>query len=518
MAWRFAAVPTTAKEAAESAVLDVPPSSFAAWRRWSPLLLVLLLLFGTAIRLRQFFACPSYWYDEAYLLVNIYDKPCRELFGPLRAQQVMAPLLLCLLRGLYAALGGAEWVMRLPATAASLAALGLMFFLARRILGSPGALLAVGLGTFSHHAMVHANEVHPYSSDFLLTEAILLVGIILLRPSSPDSSRGWCRIGLLLLAGLAPWISFPSALVLGAVSLALLLDVGRRGDRVAWLYWILLNGLLLLSGFSLWWFHARHLYSLGLHDFWVECGGFPNGHSPRAILDWSIRCLIGIGDYGTTSLGIPLLILGLLGAACCWRRSPPLAVLLSGPIGLGWLMALVGRYPMADRTVFFAVPCVWLLALLGVEAVANRAGSRRASVAVLLALVLLVPGSIRACKYLVLVGTKSDFRNAFVYVDQNRHEQDLCWVSHPEVFEVYYRGRRTCLGSYTPANQLVTSVRGARLWVITPPETIWQGPYGQAIPEFLGGFGMRLTSRRQFTGLDVLLFEPISNESGEREM
>ena len=39
----------------------------------SPVLWLVLLAVGLVARCRQYFGCPSFWYDEAYLLVNIYD-------------------------------------------------------------------------------------------------------------------------------------------------------------------------------------------------------------------------------------------------------------------------------------------------------------------------------------------------------------------------------------------------------------------------------------------------------------
>jgi hypothetical protein len=281
--------------------------------RWASVILLMVLLFGLSIRLRQFFGCPSYWYDEAYLLVNIYDKDYHELLGALRAQVVMPPLYLWLLRGLYLFLGGGEWAMRLPATVFSICALLLMFFVARAAVGARWAFLAVALCAVSNHAMVHANEVRPYSSDFLMTEVIVLAGGMLLTSSLPQSARTWCRNGLLALACLAPWFSFPSVLVLGGVSLALLFDLLTGGGRITWPYWISFNTLLLLAVLSLWWVQARHLYYPGLHEHWIGWGGFPKDYSPGTLLGWTVRCFIGIGNYGTTSMGVPLLLLGLVG-------------------------------------------------------------------------------------------------------------------------------------------------------------------------------------------------------------
>ncbi|MCI0683220.1 MAG: glycosyltransferase family 39 protein [Gemmataceae bacterium] len=476
--------------------------------RWLPLLLACLLAAGVAIRLRQYLGCPSYWYDEAYLLINIFDRDFGELLGPLRAQVVMPPLFLWLLRGLYAVLGGSEWTMRLPAVACSMAALFLMFAVARRVTGRWGALLAVGLCAVSHHAMVHGNVVRPYSLDFLLTQIIVLLGLGRLFQAETAALRNAYSIGLLVAAGLAPWMSFPSVLVLGGVSLALLVDAARRREATAWWHWLGLNAVLAGAILSLWWFHARHLYYPGLHEHWIGWGGFPQDYTPATMLRWSVDRFVRIGDHGTTSLGIPLLLLALIGAGACWRRSAALAVLLSSPIVLGWLMALAGRYPMADRTVFYAVPCLWLLAVVGVEAAVGALPRRSCTLALLAAGVLLGPGIVRAARYLVVVATKVDFRSAFAFVDRHKLPADRCWISHPEVFEVYCQKARSCLGSHTRLAVVGAQARGQRLWVVAPPLDGWRPPYPQDFRQFLAALELRPTRIERFAGLDVVLFEP----------
>src|SRR5262249_37560164 len=80
----------------------------------------------------------SYWYDEAYLLLNVFQRDCPSLLGKIDHNVVIPPLFLWLLRGVYLVAGSQEWVMRLPAAAAGVAALALMFPLARVAVSRPG--------------------------------------------------------------------------------------------------------------------------------------------------------------------------------------------------------------------------------------------------------------------------------------------------------------------------------------------------------------------------------------------
>src|SRR5262249_27942312 len=136
--------------------------------RWQVLLAALIAV-GLAARCRQYLAAPSYWYDEAFLLTNVMDKSFGELIGPLTEHQVTPPLFLWLLRALYVTAGSGELIMRFPALAASMAALFLMIPLARRLLGGTAWIWPVALCAVSNHALAHAYQVKPYSSDLLVT-------------------------------------------------------------------------------------------------------------------------------------------------------------------------------------------------------------------------------------------------------------------------------------------------------------------------------------------------------------
>jgi hypothetical protein len=265
--------------------------------------------------------------------------------------------------------------------------------------------------------------------------------------------------------------------------------------------------VLALSAGALWWVQARHLYYPGLNDHWVGWGGFPADRAPATLLCWTWQCFVGIGHYGATGLGVPLLLLGAVGVAALWRRSRSLAVLLSGPLALGYAAALLGVYPMADRTVFFATPCLWLLAAAGLGTLARFRNGRLAWAALVGACVLVVPQAVRTVKYLAVARPRCDYRGALTYVKEHQAEGDLCWVSHPEVYEVYYGTSRPCLGVYTPANEVIARVRGKRLWVVSAPATS-QIEELQVFPEVLRSAGLTVTKHETFVGLDVVLYEP----------
>jgi hypothetical protein len=430
--------------------------------RW---LMLTLMALGTAARCRQYLGCPSYWYDEAYLLLNIFERSCRELIGPLQYNLVIPPLFLWTLRGLYSLAGASEWVMRLPAAITGLASLFLMIPLARRVVGLPAWLWAVALCALSDHHLMHACEVRPYASDFLITESILLASGALLMPSPVPRAGAGPIACLIFLALVAPWLSFPSVFVLAAAGLALLLGAVRRQTRTLWITWLALSGLSLLSALALWEVSARHLYYPGLREHWTQgWHGFPDSSSWGAVLKWLVDCLIDIGDYGTRGMGIPLLLLAGMGLAVLWARSRPLVVLLAGPIVLAGAAAFLRSYPMGDRTLFFAVPCIWLLAASGLELLMQRLPRRLAWVGLLGAAAVIAPGALDMAQSLFVVTPKVEFREAFAYVHHHWREGDTLWVSHPEVYEVYFGTDTHVLGYATPFEEVERIAARGRLW------------------------------------------------------
>ena len=208
--------------------------------------------------------------------------------------------------------------------------------------------------------------------DLLLTE-VLYGTVTLLDPAATRTGQRWSAALLCLAAGLGPWFSFPSAFILAAVSLTLALDFWQRSSRRAWAFWAVFNGLVCLSALLLWRFSARYMYYPGMIEHWGHrgWGGFPDWSRPTAIFTWLLARPFEIGKYGTKELGPVVAVLALLGAWVFLRRSWTLTVLLVAPFVVATAAALLGKYPLADRTVIFLLPCLWLLAAAGIGAVVH---------------------------------------------------------------------------------------------------------------------------------------------------
>jgi hypothetical protein len=463
---------------------------------------------GLAGRLSQFLHGASYWYDEAYLLLNVFQRGYGALLGRIDHDQVMPPVFLWLLRTTFQLAGGGELAMRLPATLAGVAALGLLFPLARRAVGRPGWVWAVCFAALSSNMLIHGNEVHPYCFDLLTMEAVLLGTLLVLTAESPRGRRGgWAALWTLAVVG--PWLSFPSAFALGGASAALFWANRRGATRPAWLAWLAFNGLAALSGLSLWYVSARYLYYPGMRELWGPqgWGGFPDLARPVAALTWGLSRLPAIGQYGTDDMGYAMALLAVVGLVALARRCPAVAVAFAVPLLLALAAAFLGKYPLADRTLMFAVPCVWLPAAVGVEVVRRRVLARWPVAALALPAVLLLPGFLHMTKFVAVERPNPAFREAFAFVDTARDPGDVVWVAHEEVYEVYRGPQAPVLGA-DAVEQLTALAARHRVWLVSSLAPAGRGP---SLPEAIRGVervGGHCILRQGFAGLEVALYEP----------
>ncbi len=472
-------------------------AAFAAQPTMTAALVVLGTL-GLAVRLRQYLGRPSYWYDEAWFLLFIIDRSWLDLVALPSEFRVHPPAFAWSLRALYVLAGSSEPVMRLPAQMSSLLSVVVMIPLARRYVGSPCWPWTVALCAVSHHGLTHAYEVKPYASDFLVTQLILLSAYPLVKPLENGAPTGRPPATLFALALLAPWWSFPSLFVLGATSLALLLQVLKGRSR--WTPWLLFNGMALSSALLLWLLMFRTGEYSALQRHFAAC--FPGSSSVVTGMLWLLRRLVSIGDYGTTAMGVPLLLLAGLGTTTLWRHSTASAVLLGGPVALAVVAAAMHRYPFCDRLAFFAVPCVWLPATAGIAVLASRLRARGAWLVAVLLAVLLLPGAARMAGDLVRPQPRSAFRDAFDYVRTRWVPGDQLWVVNPEVFAVYFGRSAPVLSPATPPSVVEQAAQQGRLWLIDYPP----GAGRSSIHSIYGGLPDEAVEYRTVKGLEIFLF------------
>jgi 4-amino-4-deoxy-L-arabinose transferase-like glycosyltransferase len=468
------------------------------------MVLASIVCLGMTVRVRQYFAMPSFWCDEAFVVVNVVDKTYGELAGPLRCHQAAPLLFLWSLRWLYLCAGANELAMRLPALLAGLASLLVFIPLARQTAGRPGGLWAVAFCALSAHAVNHSVEVKPYALDLLMSSLLLWAASGVLRAEPGMAAWRWSWLGLMGGSLVGPWLSYPSLFILGGASLALAIDAWSRKIRWYWYGWGGLNAVTLLSVATVWLTTIRYQRTSHLVDCWQFA--FLDLSSVGAAFLWVVNYVVKVGNYASTGLGIPLALLGFVGLVELWRQSRPLVLLLVGPLGIALVPNSLRLYPLDDRLLFFAAPCLWLIAAAGISVVLKQFRGRAGWVGVLALAALVLPAAVLSARNLVVVEPKVDYRTAFDFVLREQESGDLWWVPQAEVAEAYF-GRAGAGLSYQTPEAIAQAAHGKRLWIVTdlPPKGPLIEPEQTRQLEIAG---LTLRARKDWKTVSVLLYAP----------
>ncbi len=323
---------------------------------------LLLLALGTFLRLVFFLSRPPLWGDEAMIAVNFAGDPLSWLHG-LRFNQTASFGYLLLSAGVIRVFGDGVLALRAVPLLAGLASLILFQVLARRVLGDPWSVLAVGLLAVSAPAIYYSGEVKPYSLDVLVATGLLLVVL----PGEMSRERaGWAALAALV----GVLFSQASVFVLSGGALWLWFRGPGPGRRLAVLW-----GLVALAGYLLY-SRAMHPGTSALMDsFWADT------FLPlRLDLPLYWKAFTGLFDR---VLGSPLPwmagMVGLWGAVHPENRK--VATLLFLPLAVAAGASLLHAYPFSPlrdgprmgRLFLFELPGLILLVALGLKRL-GRAG------------------------------------------------------------------------------------------------------------------------------------------------
>lgn len=403
------------------------------------------LLAGLGFRLWFYLLNDSFWRDDSKLLLNVARKSFVELAGPLDYWQEAPVPLLWLWRLLYLRGAGGELPMRAFSLLASVLALGLFYLLAKRVIAdSRAAVFSTWLLSLTSGAILFAALNRPYSSDLLVA-----AGLTWLAASCfLDTPRRRQVFWLTLAAALAPWVSYPSAFVAGAIGLGLLLRWRSFGF---WPVAGFLTAVVFSLGLELVTVLTRILHLgkavtvvngplqakwIGAVDgywswMWMEdvfCQIFFVNLGPREITEvnlWLLPFLVG------------LLLLAGLGLWESKRQyGPAWAVVVGGPLFLCLAACALGWYFPLGRYLLFALAGIFLLAGYGASRL-FRWAPRPWPVGVILCL-LALPLALSTVK--AFARPVGGVREALQYIHRHQQPGDLVYFdSYAAPTIEYYR-------------------------------------------------------------------------------
>jgi hypothetical protein len=319
-------------------------------------LVLLSLGIGVILRVVQYLHHNSYWNDEAALVLNILHRDFDDLLRPLDFAQAAPPLFLWVQRWIALRFGSSEYALRVLPVLLGLATLPLFATLAWRLLRPAAAAWAVAWLAINDRIIPQVSEVKQYSDDLFFSTLLFFVAFAPARPASPVHRLARAAI----VATIAIWFSFPSAIVFGGIVVGLLPQVLRRPrDLLRFVACTLppLASAALLAKLVL--THPRDPY---LDEFWAN--HFVNFARP---VTWLAGALFELGDYPFASLGVVVLILaaaGLLVLHRNGRRSFAFTVLATLMIALA--ASAFRIYPFGGlRVTLYLFPPLFLVTAAG---------------------------------------------------------------------------------------------------------------------------------------------------------
>lgn len=327
---------------------------------------------GLLWRVVQYALGLPVWGDEAFVGVNFLMRDYTGMIEPLVYGQICPLLYMWATLAVSRVLGYSEWALRLWPFLAGLAGLALFVAFARHILRRSAALLAISIFASSYFIVRHAAEIKPYSGDLLVS-----LGLIALAVAVGERPRSVVRwTGLILLAGVGIWASYPSMFVAGAVGLYLTVHLLRLRFSPGFLAGWLVFGAVLI-GNALWMYvvyakpHAAQASDVFELASWQST--FPPLDRPWWLPIWLLDIhtgyLFAYPQGGHAPGSVFTFALFLVGAVRLYRKDRALLLLFLSPFMLNMVAAALKAYPYgrSARVSQHLAPIVCLLAGLGLS-------------------------------------------------------------------------------------------------------------------------------------------------------
>lgn len=344
----------------------LPPRKLPTARQ----LTVALLILGTVWRIFHYALAMPIWGDEAFVAINFIERGFGEMIEPLVYGQIVPLLYMWAVEAVSRVGGYSEYSLRLVALLSGLAALPLFWRFARTIMPQRAAIVALAFLACAYFPTRHSAEVKPYASDLLVALLLMMAGwAVYTHPRSV-----WRWTGLLVLAAVSPWASYPSLFVSGSVGLLLtVLLTHKKLCPVIVVGWAAFGFVLSASAAAMYMAyaqpHAEAASRLTEINLWART--FPPIAHPWKLPLWFVAMHTGnmfaYPQGGSAPGSIATFALFVVGCVRLWRHNRPLLVLMLGPFVMTFFAAAFEYYPYggAARIAQYVAPAICLTAGLG---------------------------------------------------------------------------------------------------------------------------------------------------------
>jgi len=411
-----------------------------------------ILLFGIAFRLEQYLYNRSLWMDEAFLALNIIDRPFADLFGQLSFNQAAPPGFLFVERLNVEVFGRSEYALRLFPLVCGIASIFLFLRVAQDILDRRAVLVSLFLFTIADGLVYYSSEVKQYSVDVAAILLFYLAGLELRsRPLTPRPLILWGLVGSFVV-----WFSHAAAFAAAGVIIAIVVpELLRRSWKRARALAAVAVVWAAPLGAALWYAESRVSHLLTTYKADREPGVTGSEALFPTDLGWfrepagAIAYLLGIPASGTLHrVNYAVALVGLVGAVALARRALGKAALIAMPVPLTLAAAALELYPIVSRTILFWLPLAILVIGQGVVAAGSIVRRRRTLVTVLVALIVCTAPAATAAKYLATPREREDIKPVVSHLAAQAREGDALHVFYRAQYAFRYYLECDCLDGF----------------------------------------------------------------------
>ena len=402
-------------------------AQFVLSRRRDLVLLAIIAL-GVALRVWQYLADMSMWFDEFSIARNVGERSFAQLLTQPLAYEQTAPL------GFLAAIdiaknvfGPSDTSLRLFPFLCGIAALFLFRRVAERTLEGVAVPIAVGLFAISPPLLRYSAELKQYGGDVV---AILVLTLVTLDLCTREPTLRRC-----LVAGgiglLSVFFSQAAVLFLTGLGAALFARWAFRRDpatRQPVFVTVPIWACAAVGGLLV----ARHYMTAHtmefMHMFWrLRLGFLPLPPTAAGSAIWTRDRMAQFFD-ALSGYPFPLLytVLSVAGFFVLWRRRD-IALVLAGPLAVTFAAAVAQQYPFRTRLVLFLLPTLLLTAAASVKWLIDRASAVNPLAGVALGVVALIP-PLTAIVVSPPPYTVEPFKPVLAFVQSHRQPGDQIYV------------------------------------------------------------------------------------------
>lgn len=208
----------------------------STWTIW------IIIAAGIYIRVVQYIANRSLWFDEAMLSLNIVNRSFHGLLQTLNFHQAAPIGFLFLEKLAVSVFGPNEYSLRLLPLLSGVIALFVFYKVCKLYIKEKAIPIAVLLFSISYPLIQYSSEVKQYSTDVCVALILYLIASPFF--SKENGNENYIIFGF--VGGLSVWISFPSVFILagvGSIIFILYLYSGKSKEikklTATYIFWII---------------------------------------------------------------------------------------------------------------------------------------------------------------------------------------------------------------------------------------------------------------------------------------